>query len=195
MSIEQWLEQYGYLAVFFGVFFEGPITLTLAGFLAHQGYFDIFFVLITAFVATFLVVEILYFAGLVAGQRLLALRPAWREKYTRFSGLISRYRFFILCFRFIYGSQVVSSLASGIGKIRPAYFSAMNAAGAALWTFVFFLVGYFFGHGFEMLIEDIKRHEILFALVLAALVLIYYFARRIVWRRISKGGEKASMQK
>ena len=172
---------------FLRCFFEGPITLTLAGFLAHQGYLNIFGVFVTAFVATFLIVEILYFVGLVAGQYLLARRRAWREKYTHFSALIARHRaFFILCFRFVYGAQVVASIALGIGRIRPAYFSAMNAAGAALWTFVFFLVGYFFGHAFEMLIDDIKQHEKPLSLVLVAAVIGYYLARHLVWRRISK---------
>ena len=186
MNIEQLLDQYGYLAVFCGVFFEGPITLTLAGFLAHQGYLNIFVVFITAFAATFLIVEILYFAGLVAGQYLLARWSAWREKYTHFSALIARHRvFFILCFRFIYGAQVVASIALGIGRIRPAYFSTMNAAGAALWTLVFFLIGYFFGHAFEILIDDIKQHEKPLSLVLVAAVIIYYLVRHLVWRRIA----------
>ena len=58
MNIEQLLDQYGYWAVFCGVFLEGPITLTLSGFLAHQGYLNIFGVLMAAFVATFLLIEI-----------------------------------------------------------------------------------------------------------------------------------------
>ncbi len=187
MNIEQLLDQYGYLAVFCGVFMEGPLTLTMAGFLAHQGYLNIFVVFITAFAATFLIVEILYFVGLVAGQYLLARRPAWREKYTHFLALISRHRaFYILCFRFLYGAQVVASIAIGIGRIRPAYFSAMNAAGAALWTLVFFLVGYLFGHAFEMLVDNIKQYEKPLSLLLVAVVIVYYLARHLVWRRLSK---------
>ncbi len=58
MSIEPWLDQYGAGALFCGVVIEGPITLSLAGFLAHRGYLNFFAVLATACLAVFLVVEI-----------------------------------------------------------------------------------------------------------------------------------------
>lgn len=186
MNIEQWLDQYGCWAVFCGVFLEGPLTLTMAGFLAHQGYLNIFGVFIAAFVATFLIIEICYFIGLVAGQYLLVRLPVLRRHYPHFSALMERYKvFFILGFRFLYGTQIVAPMVIGIGRIRPAYFSAMNAVGAALWTLVFFLVGYFFGHAFEMLIEDLKQYEKPLALVLVAAVIIYYLARHLVWRRVA----------
>ena len=186
MSIEQWLDQYGYWAVFFGVFLEGPITLALAGFLAHQGYLNIFAVFVTAFAATFAVVEIGYFIGLVAGQYLLVRWPFWRRNNARFSALIERYKApFMLGFRYFSGSHTVIPVAIGISRIRPAYFSAMNAIGAALWTLVYFLAGYFFGHAFELLIEDIKRHEKTIALVLVAVMIVIYLARRWIFARVA----------
>ncbi len=192
MNIELLLDQYGYLAVFCGVCAEGPLTLSMAGFLVHQGYFNVFAVFLTAFAATFLTIEVCYFIGLLSGQYLMNRWPVWRKHYARFAALIERHKgLFILGFRFIYGAQTPASIAIGIGKIQPGYFSAMNAAGAALWTLVFLLVGYFFGHGFEMLIDDIKRHEKELSLVLVALVIVFYLARHLVWRRVS-GDKKVS---
>ncbi|MDO9541408.1 MAG: DedA family protein [Kiritimatiellia bacterium] len=186
MHIEQWLEQYGYWAVFFGVFAEGPVTLTLAGFLAHQGYLSIPLVLIAAFTATFLVIEIVFFIGLVAGRHLLERWPAWRKQYGRFAALLEKYKvLFIIGFRFIYGSQIISPLVIGFSRIRPGYFSALNAVGAVIWTITLFLVGYFFGHAFEALIEDIKRYEKPISLGLVAVVVVYYIARRLVWKKVS----------
>jgi len=184
MSIEQWLDQYGYWAVFCGVFLEGPITLALAGFLAHQGYLNIFVVFAIAFMATFAVVEIGYFIGLTAGQYLLVRWPFWRRNNSRFAVLIERYKSpFMLGFRYFSGSHTVIPVAIGMGRIRPAYFSAMNAVGAALWTLIYFLVGYFFGHAFELLIEDVKRHEKTIALVLVAVMIVIYLVRRWIFRR------------
>lgn len=184
MSIEQWLDQYGYWAVFCGVFLEGPLTLAMAGFLAHQGYLNIFAVCATAFAATFMVVEISYFIGLVAGQYLLARWPFWRRNNARFAALIERYKApFLLSFRFFSGSHTVIPVAIGISRIRPAYFSAMSAVGAALWTLVYFLAGYFFGHAFELLIEDVKQHEKTIALVLITAMIVIYLVRRWIFRR------------
>lgn len=191
--IEQWLEQYGYAAVFCGVFLEGPLTLSLSGFLAHQGYLSVVGVFLTAFTATFLVVELLYFIGLVAGRFLLEKWPRLRNRYARFSALLERHKMLsIIGFRFVYGTQVTASLVIGIGRISPGYFTMMNAAGAALWTIVILSIGYFFGHAFEMLIEDIKQYEKPLFLVLTAIVLVYYLARQMVWRRISVETPRAS---
>jgi len=188
MSIEQWLDQYGYWAVFCGVFLEGPITLALAGFLAHQGYLNIFAVFAAAFMGTFIVVEIAYFIGLAAGQYLLARWPFWRRNSARFATLIERYKPpFLLGFRYFSGSHTVIPVAIGMSRIRPAYFSAMNAISAALWTLIYFLVGYFFGHAFELLVEDVKKHETTIALVLVAAMLVVYLVRR----RISRHGAAA----
>ncbi|MFH1475974.1 MAG: DedA family protein [Verrucomicrobiota bacterium] len=184
MNIEQWLDQYGYWAVFFGVFIEGPITLMLAGFMTYQGHLNICAVFATAFIATFVAVEIFYFIGLIAGQYLLAHWPFWRRNNPRFMALIERYKIlFILGFRYFSGSHTVIPAAIGMGRIRPAYFSALNAAGAALWTLIYFLAGYFFGHAFELFIEDIKWHEKIITLVLIVLMIIIFIIYRRIFRR------------
>jgi membrane protein DedA with SNARE-associated domain len=182
-NIAPWLDQYGYWAVFCGVFVEGPITLALAGFLAHQGYLNMFAVFATAFVATFAVIETGYFIGLVAGQYLLARWPFWRRNNVRFTALIERYKIpFMLGFRYFSGSHTVIPMAIGMGRISPAYFSVMNAIGAALWTLIYFLVGYFFGHALELFVDDIKKHEKTIALVLVAAMIAVYLVRRWIFR-------------
>ena len=189
--MELWLEQYGCWAVFLGIFIEGPVVLTLAGFLVHQGYLNAAAAAAAALAGTFILVEVSYLAGLAGGQYLLARRPAWRLKLNRFSELLTKHRaLFMLGFRFIHGAQVISAMAIGIGRIRPGYFSAMNAAGGVIYVAVFMILGYVFGHSIELLIEDIKQHEKPLALALVALMLVYYLVRRIVWRRLSpKHGE------
>lgn len=186
MNIELWLEQYGYLAVFCGVLLEGPFTLATAGFLAHQDYLNVFGVLAAAFTATFLVIELAYFVGMIGGRYFLARRPAWQKNYARFAGLLEKYKvLFLLSFRFFAGAHTIAPMAIGMARIKPLYFSVMNAVSAAVWTMVFFLIGYVFGHAFENVLEDIKRHEKTLVLVLVALLIIYYLARRLIWRRSS----------
>ena len=128
MNIEQWLEQFGYLAVFIGVFFEGPLTLVLAGFLAYQGYLNIIMVLLTAFIAAFLYIEIVFFIGRGIGRYLINRWPVFRRYYRRISALLERYEiYFILFFRFIYGAHTLAPFVVGMGKVKPAYFTMLNA--------------------------------------------------------------------
>lgn len=191
MHIDQLLDQYGYWALFLGVFFEGPITLSLAGFLSHQGYLNIIGVLLTAFVATFIVVEMFFFTGMVAGRSLLDKWPVWRKNSNRFAALLERHKtLFILAFRFVYGAQTIAPMVMGTGKMSSGSFSILNAAGAAIWTICFFIAGYVFGHAFETLIDDVKLYEKPISLVLVAVALVYYLARRLVWRRVPSGDRR-----
>ncbi len=187
MQIEQLLEQYGYWAVFLGVCLEGPLTLSAAGFLAHQQYLNVAGVFATAFAATFLKFQAYYFIGLWAGRYMLAHWEFWRQRYARLSTVLERYKgLFILGFRFVYGAQTAGCIAAGMVKIRPAYFSIMNAVGAAIWTLAFLLVGYFAGQAFELLIADIKKHETPILLIILAVIAIYYLASRLAWRRVDR---------
>ncbi|MCG2681274.1 MAG: DedA family protein [Kiritimatiellae bacterium] len=186
MNIENLLDQYGYWAVFCGVIIEGPITLTLAGFLAHQGYLNSAGVFVTAVTAVFLVIEMFYFIGMAAGHYLLKRWPAWGKYHSRFSALLERYKtLFLLGFRFCYGAHTLAPMAIGMARIHPAYFLAINAVGAVLWTLIYFLLGYFFGHAFELFIDDMKQYEKPISLVLVAAMLIVYLTHRLVWRRIA----------
>ena len=47
--IQQFLQEFGYFALFLGTFFEGETILVLAGFLAFRGYMDLKLVMIVAF--------------------------------------------------------------------------------------------------------------------------------------------------
>jgi membrane protein DedA with SNARE-associated domain len=74
-------------------------------------------------------------------------------------------------------------MALGMSRIRPGYFSLMSALGAVIWTSVYFTLGYVFGHAFELLIEDFKRHELSIALGLIAIILVVYIVRHRLYRR------------
>ena len=185
MNVEQWLEQYGYLAVFIGVFFEGPLALALAGFLAYQGYLSISAVLLTAFIAAFLYIEIVFFIGKGIGRYLMNRWPVFHRYYGRISALLERYEIlFILSFRFVYGAHTLAPLMVGMRRVKPAYFTMLNVLGAVIWTITLFLIGYFFGHVIKLLIEDIKHYEKLIALFLVAVMLVYYLIRRLIWRKM-----------
>jgi len=49
MSIESMIENYGYWALLIGTFFEGETIVILAGFLAHQGYLKLHWIILISF--------------------------------------------------------------------------------------------------------------------------------------------------
>lgn len=184
MNISEWLEQYGYWAVFLGVFVEGPLVLALAGFMVHQGYINVVSAFAAGFCGSFILVEASYLAGLAGGRWLLGRRPTWQDKQRRFESLLKKQpALFLLGFRFLHGAQVIAAVAIGATRINPKYFTAMNAAGSTLYALVFIGFGFFFGHSFQMVVENVARHERPIAMALVALMLCYHLWRRFGARR------------
>ena len=73
--LQQFLHDFGYLALFIGTFFEGETILVLAGFLAFRGYMDINLVVVVAFCGSYAGDQLWYFLGRKHGRKLLARKP------------------------------------------------------------------------------------------------------------------------
>ena len=70
--LQQFLQEFGYFALFLGTFFEGETILVLAGFLAFRGYMDLKLVMIVAFLGSYAGDQLWYFLGRKHG------RNCWR---------------------------------------------------------------------------------------------------------------------
>lgn len=158
--LSEMIAKYGYLAVFVGTFFEGETILVLGGFAAHRGYLELPYVMLAAFVGTFLGDQLYYFIGRRWGVRLLDKRPRWRERSAKAMALLHKYDvIFILSFRFIYGVRSVSPFVIGMSGISPMRFMPLNLIAAFIWAIAVGLLGYLFGEVFQMYLAEIKQYE------------------------------------
>lgn len=137
-----WLEQYGYLALFGGVFVEGfglPApgeTLIIgASLLAGQGNMQLAAVLPTAWLAAVLGDNVGYLLGRWGGQRLLlkvgvkADHLAHVERFfTRFGGGV------LVAARFFEILRQLNGVVAGSMRMPWWRFVAFNALGAGLWV-------------------------------------------------------------
>lgn len=99
--MEAYIEHFGYLAVLIGTLLEGETVLVLAGFAAHRGYLDLYWVIAAAFAGTLCGDQLFYYVGLKHSQTILHRRPAWQLKIDKAQELIRRHQvLIILGFRF-----------------------------------------------------------------------------------------------
>jgi len=144
--MEALIQSYGYAGVLLGAFLDSPTVLVLGGFAASRGYLGLPGVAAAALAGAALSGWVKFGLGRCYGTALLARHPAWRPRAERLDGLLARHGpGLMLTFRFLYGLRAATPLALGAGRTGHARFLAFNAAGAALWTAVFTLPGYFFG--------------------------------------------------
>jgi membrane protein DedA with SNARE-associated domain len=193
--LEPYFAQYGYLLVFFGVMLEnsamlgviipGETILIIAAFYAAQNSLNIYWVVALAFVGAVIGDNIGFWIGRKGGRRFLlkygkyffVKRQRLRavEKYFETHGgktiFIARFTAFL---------RALGAITAGSVKMPYKEFFTYNVLGAAAWSVVICLLGYFLGGNWK-LIEKILRNMGLAALVLIVLVIgvaIYVRRRR-----------------
>ena len=188
--LSEMIAKYGYLAVFVGTFFEGETILVLGGFAAHLGYLELPYVMLAAFVGTFLGDQIYYLIGRRWGVRLLDRRPRWRDRSAKAMALLHKYDIiFILSFRFIYGVRSVSPFVIGMSGISPLRFIPLNLLAAFIWAIAVGLLGYLFGEVFQRYMAEIKQYEFYVLGGIAGIGLLLWGRNMLRGRRRRRWGE------
>ena len=185
-TLEHFVENYGYLAVFIGTLLEGETVLIVAGFLAHRGYLELPWVCLAAFLGTFCGDQLFFYLGRLRGAGFIERRPAWHAKSRRVFDLLHRHQLWvILGFRFLYGFRTVTPLIIGASRISPLRFFVLNGIGAAVWAAALGVLGYSLGHTLELILGEVRRYElqVLTAIVaVGALVWAVYAYRQFSGR-------------
>ena len=189
-TLLSYFARYGYWVIFFGVMLEnagvpipGETILLAAGFFAAQGHFHLWTVIAIAALGAMLGDNLGFAIGHFIGRAAL-------ERYGRYI-LLKRKRlahldkFFarhgdktILFARFVTGLRVFAALFAGAARMHWRTFVLFNAMGAILWSVVITLLGFFFGHSWNLLEQWIGRTSVILAF--AALLVI---VASLVWRR------------
>ena len=187
MDLEQIVTNYGYIGVLIGTFLEGETILIIAGFLAHQGYLKLIYVIAAAFVGTLAGDQFYFYIGHFKGKKFIENRPAWQPRIKRVNTLLSNHQtLLILGFRFVYGIRTVVPFVLGTSGISPIRFLILNSCGAFVWAVVIGVLGYYFGYAVESMLGNIKHYEkwIITVIILMGITvwLIY------LWRIKKKSG-------
>lgn len=187
MQLQSLVEQYGYLAVFAGCFFEGETVLVLASFAAHLGYLSLPWVIGLAAAAGFCGDQTFFFLGRRYGRQIFDRWPYLRAARPRVDALVARYgALAAFGIRFAVGLRLAGPIAIGASGMRPLAFALPNALGAIVWAGLIAAAGYAFGAAFTRLLERAQHVEAIAFAVLAIAGVLFVVARHRVARR--RGG-------
>ena len=149
-SVLAWFEhlfaQYGALAVALGAGLEGEAAVTAGGFLAHRGLIDLRLAIVSAFLGSFAVDQLLFLVARFQRERPFIQRARARPAFARALGMIERQpTLFCVVFRFLYGLRIAGPLAVGVSGVPVRRFVILNALSAILWATTFSYLGFRFG--------------------------------------------------
>jgi membrane protein DedA with SNARE-associated domain len=184
---------YGYPLLFAGVLLEnagiplpGETAVVVAGFLASPAggsHFNLLWVIVTVFVAAVLGDNLGFWLGhryarprLAQGRGFLFLTP---KSLQLAEGYFKHYGVWTVFFaRFIAGLRIVGALAAGTAGMSWPHFLAANAAGALSWATAISLLGYFFGHSWELLHHVMERGSVIILGCIVVLIGLRYLLHR-----------------
>ncbi|WP_129126314.1 DedA family protein [Geomonas oryzae] len=183
---KEYLQVHGYWVLFLGTFLEGEAVLIFAGFLAFQGYLDIYLVILSALVGSFLGDQFYFHIGRRKGAQLLRFFTAIARKFKKALRLIERYGTFVaFVSRYTYGFRIILPIILGMTTFPSHRFLYLNLLSALTWSIIFSLAGYLFGKTASLFIEDLESYEPYLMLVLAGVIACFWSSHFVVhrWRK------------
>ena len=144
----------------FGLFLPGETLLIAIGMLASSRYLeiDIFMILIMVNAATIAGYATGYYIGNISGAKLKdPPRFKFVKRYLpRALAIFKKNEFSaMIWWRFIPFIRTFIPIAAGIDRMRFGRYMALNFLGSIVWTNVFVLPGYYFGHRYEAVVNSL----------------------------------------
>jgi membrane protein DedA with SNARE-associated domain len=189
-TAEPWLHQYGYVALFAAMFFEGAgipapaLTLLVAAvLLAERGELHLFSTVALAFLGIVSGCQLGYALGRSGGRRLLLRFGRMnRHQLASLQTQIKRWGTpLLIAAPFFDGTRQTTSLIAGTAGLAWLRFTLPNLFGAALWVGAWSAAVDRLGQSIEPLLH-LARASAPLLIVAALALLIALFARR-AWRR------------
>ncbi|MGE4382532.1 MAG: DedA family protein [Arcobacter sp.] len=176
--MEQFIQDWGYIALFLYSFGGGYVGLIFAGVLSYSGDLNIYISILVSGVSNFLGDQFLFFLArknknyakdmMKKYGRKIALAHIMMRKYGSFVVFIQKY---------IYGIKTLIPLAMGLTKYSSIKFSILNAFATVLWACIVGYLSFTAGEYILSLGDDFKYVGL--AIVLVMFLLLSYVFKKI----------------
>jgi membrane protein DedA with SNARE-associated domain len=185
--MEEFLDQYGYLALTIGTFFEGETAILVASSLIHRGIFEAPYTIIFGFAGSFISDWLYYVIGRLNGKYFIEKRPALKARVEPVQRFFQRHKFQILIsYRFLYGFRVIIPLIVGMSNIRPAQYLLFSIASGLFWATTVSTAGYFVGRFLNLRTSVFEKNIVFIVLGFALFGLLTgYIVKRFADKKIS----------
>jgi len=180
------IARYGYIAVLAGTMLEGETVVLAAGYLAHQGYLSIPWIIICAIIGSSISDQGLFFLSRIKGASLLSRFPKVAARVRLLSEKMRSKPLaltaFALFFRFLYGLRNIAPIFLGMTAIATSRFVILNILGAILWSTMFTCLGYAFAKILNTFMGTIAKVELYGLLLLVSASMAVFAHKR--WKKI-----------
>lgn len=175
--MEQFISDWGYLALALYSFGGGLVALAIAGIFSFTGELNIFYVIAVASISNFIGDQFLF--SIARNNKIYAknMMSKWGRKIALSHLLIRKYGVWVIFIKkYIYGIKTLVPLAIGITKYDSRKFMIINFLASFVWGVVVGTTAYYIGQLFLDSLEEYKNYGIAL-LVLLILLIVSFFKK------------------
>ncbi|MBO8164440.1 MAG: DedA family protein [Brevibacillus sp.] len=190
-SLLHFIEQYGYLALFFllwlgivGLPIPDELVVATGGFVASLGYLDPFYAFLFDYLGVVSGLTVGYLLGRWFGKpilRWLSRKKKIARSISRATALIEKYGPYALCLSYLFPvvRHIVPYIVA-IGGMKFRRYALFSYSTGLVWTFAFYMVGFLFGQNMDVIIEVSRRYGYYALGLMAVLAVGGFLVRRLV---------------
>lgn len=190
--METLINEFGYLALIIGTFFEGETAILTASSLIYHGTFSFFWTVLAAFSGSFVSDWVYYLIGRINGNVFIAKHPKLQKKIAPVTHFFHRHKLQILfSYRFLYGFRIIIPLVIGMSGLKPMRFLFYSIVTGLLWASTVSLAGYWAGRWFNLDVNSFENNIGYIVIGFASLGLIMgYTINRLTTQSIRLDSQK-----
>lgn len=176
--MEDFIREWGYVALFAYSFGGGFVGLVIAGVLSYAGDLNIYISILVAGVSNFLGDQFLFTLARKNKTYAKDMMKKYGRKVALAHLLMRRYGSFVVIFqKYIYGIKTLIPLAMGLTKYSGAKFIIFNGIATAIWACI---VGYLSYTAGEYILSSTEEFKYIgLAIVATILIALTYFFRKV----------------
>src|SRR6185436_8633637 len=161
-----------------GIFTE-EATPMIGGLAAHDGHIRLTVAAFAVSVGIWGYGVLLYWIGRWRGAWVRKRFPKTRPMMLRALKVVRRHPWRAsLAVRFAYGLRLVLPLACGAARVPILVFLIASAISAAVWGYLFTILGWAFGEGILLVLDHVKKYEWYLVMVILIAVAIGFWITR-----------------
>ncbi|MFQ5345059.1 MAG: DedA family protein [Mariprofundus sp.] len=143
---QQFVEQYGYWAVFAWTFIEGESVFIAAAALAAAGLLTPWKVIVVAACGAYIGHLVFFAIGRCKGMAVIEAVPFLKRHYARANMVLDHYAHWsIFIFQYLYGTRLVAAILFGCSSIGFVRFALLQVVNCLTWALVIYTVGHLLG--------------------------------------------------
>lgn len=184
--MEEFLDQFGYIALSVGTFFEGETAILIASSLIHRGLFEGPYTVLFGFAGSFVSDWLYYLIGRFNGKYFIEKRPGLKAKVAPVQDFFAANQLQILfSYRFLYGFRVIIPLVIGMSAVKPRQYFFYTLIGGLFWASTVTSAGYLLGRFLNIGTTAFKENFLVIAIGFGCFgLLVGYLVKRFAFRKL-----------